>query len=68
MKYEAPTFTQWEVEGGRVVTNGRVRFYLRGCLDQDSNARLFEPVWLDRLAHAVCDMLNRTSDNGSIDK
>jgi hypothetical protein len=57
-------FTPWHVEGGRLITNGRVRFYLAGCREQPTQVMQYEPCWLDRLADAVCEMLNATSDTG----
>jgi len=57
-------FAQWTVEAGRVVTNGRVRFYLGGSSIKETSERLYDPCWLDRMAYKVADMLNATSDTG----
>ena len=62
-KQPAP-FAPWHVEGGRVITNGRVRFYLTGYQDPATQSYQYEPCWLDALAHTVCKALNRAKDTG----
>ena len=62
-KKPGQAFAPWQVEAGRVITNGRVRFYLNGFRDP-ATGYTYEPCWLDRLAYTVCDALNKAKDTG----
>lgn len=54
----------WTVEGGRIITNGTVRFALVGSRHPETNSYQYEPVWLDALAYRVAAMLTDVGDTG----